>query len=56
MGDPRKQVNKYSTPRHPWEADRLAEEKILSRDYGLKTKKEIWKEESIKDLKSTCYL
>ena len=46
MGDPKRPVNKYSTPRHPWEADRLAEEKVLTRDFGLKNKKEIWKQDS----------
>lgn len=52
MGDPRRQVNKYSGPRHPWERARIDEEKILSRDYGLKNKKEIWKEASfIKKIK-----
>jgi small subunit ribosomal protein S4 len=44
MGDPRKQKNKYSGPRHPWEATRILEEKSLLRDYGLKTKKDIWKQ------------
>lgn len=44
MGDPRKHVNKYSGPRHPWEATRLGEEKVLLRDYGLKNKKDIWKQ------------
>ena len=53
MGDPRKQVNSYSTPRHPWESDRLEEEKILLRDYGLKNKKELWKQATyIKNIKN----
>lgn len=52
MGDPKRQVNKYSGPRHPWERARIDEEKVLSRDYGLKNKKEIWKESSaIKNIK-----
>jgi small subunit ribosomal protein S4 len=46
MGDPKKQVNKYSKPRHPWERDRIADEKKLKYEYGLKNKKEIWKEVS----------
>jgi len=43
MGDPRKIRKKYSTPAHPWEGDRIKEEKELIRDYGLKNKKEVWK-------------
>ncbi|RMD58062.1 30S ribosomal protein S4 [Candidatus Woesearchaeota archaeon] len=43
MGDPRRLRKKYSGPRHPWQATRLKEEKKLLYDYGLKTKKELWK-------------
>lgn len=43
MGDPRKLRKKYSTPRHPWEAGRIAEEKQLVSAYGLKNKKEIYR-------------
>lgn len=43
MGDPKRRPNLYSGPRHPWEAARIAEEKKLLRDYGLKNKTEIWK-------------
>ncbi|MBS1267055.1 MAG: 30S ribosomal protein S4 [Candidatus Woesearchaeota archaeon] len=43
MGDPRKQRKKYSTPIHPWQKNRIDEEKTLTRIYGLKNKKEIWK-------------
>ena len=43
MGDPRKPRKKYETPRHPWQSSRIEAEKILSKDYGLKNKKEIWK-------------
>lgn len=53
MGDPKKQVNRYSTPRHPWERDRIDEEKVLTYEYGLKNKKEIWKQASfIKNIKT----
>lgn len=53
MGDPRKQVNKFEGPRHPWEADRLAEEKQLTYDYGLKNKKDIWRVTSyVKNIKN----
>ncbi|MBI4451158.1 30S ribosomal protein S4 [Candidatus Woesearchaeota archaeon] len=46
MGDPRKIRAKYSGPAHPWNADRIAEEKQLIYDYGLKNKKEIWRLQS----------
>lgn len=47
MGDPRKHRKKYSTPRHPWERERITEEKQLIKEYGLKNKKEIWKAASL---------
>ena len=47
MGDPKKQRKKYTTPRHPWQRDRLDEERQLLKDYGLKNKKELWKFESL---------
>ncbi len=47
MGDPRKPRKKYSTPSHPWEKDRIDEEKKIMKEYGLKNKKEIWKMNSI---------
>ena len=43
MGDPKKQRRKYFTPSHPWQKERIDEEKVLSKEYGLKNKKEIWK-------------
>jgi len=43
MGDPKKLKKKYSTPKHPWVAEVIATEKELIREYGLRTKKEIWK-------------
>ena len=46
MGDPRKQKKKFSTPSHPWQKERIDEEKDLIREYGLKNKKEIWKMDS----------
>jgi len=47
MGDPKFHRKKYETPRHPWEAERIKEEKELMRKYGLKNKREIWKAKSI---------
>ena len=46
MGDPRKTRKKYSTPRHPWQRDRIDREKELKKTYGLKNKNEIWKANS----------
>jgi len=43
MGTVKKPRKKYSGPGHPWEAERIEEEKILTKEYGLKNKKEIWK-------------
>lgn len=53
MGDPRRQKNTYSGPRHPWERERIDEEAELIKEYGLKNKKEIWKHSSfIKKIKA----
>ncbi len=52
MGDPKKHRKKYTTPTHPWQKDRIELEKQLSREYGLKNKKEIWKMNSfLKNIK-----
>lgn len=47
MGHPRKSRKKYDTPSHPWNADRIKEENRLTKKYGLKSKKEIWKAETM---------
>ena len=47
MGDPSKSRKKYSKPSHPWERVRIEEEGIISKDYGLKNKREIWKLKSV---------
>jgi len=46
MGDPKRVTNKYKTPRHPWQKDRLEAEKPLVKTYGLGNKKELWKIDS----------
>jgi len=43
MGDPRRLRKKYSGPNHPWNKARIEEEAILTNEYGLKNKREIWK-------------
>jgi small subunit ribosomal protein S4 len=47
MGQPKKQKNKYSTPRHPWQRARIEEERPILKEYGLKRKNEIWKMSSV---------
>lgn len=46
MGHPKKTRKKYQTPSHPWQKDRLEEEKILMKEYGLTNKKGLWKTDS----------
>lgn len=46
MGDPRKHRRKYSKPSHPWQKERIEEERGMMKEYGLKNKKELWKMES----------
>jgi len=47
MGDPRKIRKKYETPSHPWIKSRIDEEKRLSKEFGTKNKKELWKMETV---------
>lgn len=46
MGDPRKLRKRFNTPSHPWQGERIKEEKELMIKFGLKNKKEVWKAES----------
>jgi len=46
MGDPRKLKKKFESPSHPWQGERIKEEKELMIKYGLKNKKEVWKAQS----------
>lgn len=43
MGDPRKLRNKYARPKKLWDVERLAEEKNLRTEYGLKNMRELWR-------------
>jgi small subunit ribosomal protein S4 len=43
MGDPKKTRRKYDKPSHPWQGDRIEEEKKLLEEYGLNNKREIWR-------------
>jgi len=43
MGKPKFSRKKYNTPSHPWQEDRIKYENELSKKFGLKNKREIWK-------------
>lgn len=43
----RKQGKNYETPTRAWQQDRIEEEKRLTSDYGLTSKKEVWKAQSM---------
>ena len=45
MGDPKKQRKKFFSPAKRWSKERIDTEKDLTKEYGLKNKKEIWKAE-----------
>ena len=47
MGFPGKKRKSYDTPKHPWQAARMASELELVKKYGLRNKKELWKAHSI---------
>ncbi len=43
MGDPKFVKKKFSKPSHPWQSARIEAETALSKEYGLKNKRESWK-------------
>ena len=43
MGHPKKQRKMYERPSHPWQKQRIIEEKEISKKYGLRNKKDIWR-------------
>lgn len=47
MGDPKRNRKKFQRPSHPWQRARIEEEAILVRKYGLKSKKELWRLETM---------
>jgi len=47
MGDPKKQRKKFSKPEHPWQKERIAAEKEILKQYGLRRKYEVWKMNSM---------
>lgn len=46
MGDPRKIRSRLEGPSHPWQKERIEQEKELVQEYGLKNKSEIWRQMS----------
>ena len=47
MGSAKRQRKKFTGPSHPWQKDRILEEKEIREQYGLRRKYEIWKMNSI---------
>jgi len=47
MGDIKKKRRAYSKPRQLFDRTRMDQENIMTRKYGLKNKKEIWKAKSL---------
>ena len=43
MGAPKFPSKHYNPPSHPWQKTRIEQERTLTHQYGLKSKKEIWK-------------
>lgn len=47
MGDPKRIRKKYDAPSHPWIKSRIDDEKRLAKEFGTRSKKEIWKAETL---------
>ncbi len=47
MGDPKRQLKKYETPRFAWRTDTLQAELKLLGQYGLRNKRELWRSETM---------
>lgn len=47
MGYPGKNRKTYHTPKHPWQAARIAAEVELVKSYGLRNKREVWRAHSM---------
>lgn len=43
----KRQRKKYQTPTKPWDKERIGTEKIILKNFGLKTKREIWKTQAM---------
>ncbi|MEM4235602.1 MAG: hypothetical protein QXV44_00955, partial [Candidatus Anstonellaceae archaeon] len=42
MGDPRRLKSIAETPRKIWDKERILEESLLKKEYGLKNTRELW--------------
>jgi small subunit ribosomal protein S4 len=47
LGDPRKQKKKYEAPKFPWRSDILESELRLLGEYGLRNKRELWRQRAM---------
>ena len=47
MGDPKFSRKTYDTPSHPWQGERIQNENVIVREFGLKNKTEVWKAQSL---------
>ena len=47
MGDPQKKRKLYEKPRRLWDSARIAEEKGLREEFGLKNAREVWRAQTI---------
>ncbi len=47
MGEPRRLNRQYSVPKKMWNKQKIVSERKIINEYGLKTKKEVWKAETI---------
>lgn len=47
MGAPSRLRTRISKPSHPWQGERIEEEKALIKEYGFRNKREIWKMSSL---------
>lgn len=47
MGDPSRPKKQFSRPLKPFDKNRIQEEKEITKKYGLKNKREIWKADAI---------
>jgi len=47
MGDPKRTKKHYETPKKPYDKERLDAEREIMQKYGLKSKRELWRAETI---------
>ncbi|MBI1978553.1 MAG: 30S ribosomal protein S4 [Candidatus Aenigmarchaeota archaeon] len=43
----KRQRKKYQTPTRPWDKERIESEKVIIKNFGLKSKREIWKTQAM---------